>query len=1148
MTALSQASTRFRKLKRFVATAWNQVSTLFRNLKWIIAISLAISVGLYLPDQVRELYRISAGQGGMTLLKQFVAIAGIATVIWFGAFQITSASIAERIAKHSGELGPRTGLVFGIMPILIGVLPILAAAAGHYQAIPGRLSAQETDKLIEVGNVYRVHHEALKQDSDLLMTCAVLLLVMAVVFWVLTWRYGEHARTVSHTANRRYFNSFLYFLVSVGMIAALVAAFVLFPAAFAQWLGTLVIVALFTVCLVLMGVHVTLKTMDHRFPYFPALLALAFLWAWIGWNDNHHIRLVDSKLADATTGTETAKTNARMSAADAFEAWVEQPGRLDDKRKDEFPVFIVSAQGGGIYAAHNAATFLARMQDLCPSFRRHLFAISGVSGGAVGASIFAAALHATDQQSPAPHKDDVEEACPKIAQFLARVSPVSGMYETGQIEGKTELALSDDFLSPLVGATLFPDFTQRFLPFAIPQFDRARALEYALESAGDRMVPDGSRAKTGSKIENLLRSDYSRHWTPSNNMPALLLNTTDAGSGKRVLISPFDFDPHHPVDSDLCMLARVVRSPAKDGKREVKESRSLSFSLSTAAFMSARFPWITPAATVRTKRVDAEAVAAAPEVAQPAGKPSKNTFNECITKEEAARFVDGGYVDNSGVETALALIDRLDATKSVKQRRVRIYLLSLSGGDFPDRRAFSFNEVMEPVRALLSVRSSRAYIALNRAEERAKAEASAQLSAEAPKFSFFNKNMLRDHFYDLPLGWSLSGKTRQIISLGSGRFWDCEPSDKFFQTREHMSNADCLLIQAYHLMNGSTAEALEIVRELEVARAKLPPAEDSTKFPKLDHQKLLACYESNWVQKREMARYDLRRIEAGTKAGQPVTAVTLPALPPYRKSYLAHFQTERAKALLNEWERFSENDPRILAYLLGAVSYDTGDFVRMTERLAFRREEAVFKAWQRRIALERQRLDRERNGAPEIRDMIRNPRTMANIVYGHEGNWFENKQYNDGWNYRPRGLYHIIGREQFSETNEALKNLYPNLNVDILKDPETLWHHQMSAKVVFAHFNNKRYGKNGEDGTLVEMLTKRNLKYEDVRAKQKDMQHGEEDQKAVAERASMFHECIDRALLQSASSSFLFEQFRKNAERATAIAFRLAGFDYSGGQ
>src|SRR5262245_59221671 len=59
-------------------TSREQIFAVFRNLKWIIAVSLVLSVALYLPDQVRELYRISAADVGWTMVKQFAAVIAIA--------------------------------------------------------------------------------------------------------------------------------------------------------------------------------------------------------------------------------------------------------------------------------------------------------------------------------------------------------------------------------------------------------------------------------------------------------------------------------------------------------------------------------------------------------------------------------------------------------------------------------------------------------------------------------------------------------------------------------------------------------------------------------------------------------------------------------------------------------------------------------------------------------------------------------------------------------------------------------------------------------------------------------------------------------------------------------------------------------------
>src|SRR5262249_22358502 len=127
--------------------------------------------------------------------------------------------------------------------------------------------------------------------------------------------------------------------------------------------------------------------------------------------------------------------------------------------------------------------------------------------------------------------------------------------------------------------------------------------------------------------------------------------------------------------------------------------------LSTAAGMSARFSWVTPAATI------------------PVGDVRLGT-------RDKIRLVDGGYVENSGVETALNLVDALQETITrIKNNatvdptgkllpKVRLRLIVLSGGDYPVRTSFSFGDEIEPIRALLNTRSSRAYVAINEAERR----------------------------------------------------------------------------------------------------------------------------------------------------------------------------------------------------------------------------------------------------------------------------------------------------------------------------------------------------------------------------------------------------------------------------------------------
>ena len=111
--------------------------------------------------------------------------------------------------------------------------------------------------------------------------------------------------------------------------------------------------------------------------------------------------------------------------------------------------------------------------------------------------------------------------------------------------------------------------------------------------------------------------------------------------------------------------------------------------LSEAAGMSARFPWVLPAAT--------------------------------ITRDgKVMRLVDGGYFDNSGIESALDLIESLvaisqrvhsipaDASGPQVSLDFDIRVITISGTveDGPPPRQ-GLDDVLSPVRALLSSRDAR---------------------------------------------------------------------------------------------------------------------------------------------------------------------------------------------------------------------------------------------------------------------------------------------------------------------------------------------------------------------------------------------------------------------------------------------------------
>ncbi len=1044
-------------------TVREQLFTLLRNLRWIIVLSVVISILLFLPDQVRELYRIAADDIGWVTVKEFLAFSLIAMTIWLGAFQLTTASIPQM--PHAAG---RLAFYIRLAPVVLGALPIVAAMAGQFLSRP----ADKMRAVEEVGSIYRIQDKALAFERLMLVFIAIGILFLLVTFVVFAWRVGAKARLIafSNRANNAYFIRYRFIALTIAAIVVLTMAFILLPDRLAQFVGSFGVIALFTICLVGVTIHFSLLTIQHNIPFLPLVFGSLFLIAALSGSDDHELR--------PAAPANISQPDTRISAATAFHSWLLQPSRVADAaRLGEYPVFIVAAQGGGIYAAHNAARFLARLQDLCPAFRQHLFAISAVSGGSVGSAAFAAALHA--ENAPLDPNAPIGQTCKKVADFLAGIGRAEDIDVPGAVEQRVASVLTTDFLSPLVAGFLFSDFTQLFSPIAVPFFDRARFLEYALENAADRALK--TNKSTGDQ-SNLLKADFQSHWAPDNNMPALLLNTTDVGSGKRVVISPFDIDPYHPRDKDLCILANLSRTGTGDA--ETVKSASLHIPLSTAAFASARFPWVTPASTV-------------------------TLTNDCITSHPQARLVDGGYVENSGIETALDLIDKLKSVQGISDApKFRIYLLSLVSGDFGDHGAFSFGELLEPVRALLSTRSSRTYIALNRAsnDDRLPAKTVSSLLS----FPTFSRTDITGLFYSLPLGWTLSEKTGDIISLSSGRFWDCLPKDDFNQSRERQSNADCLQIKVFHLLNGSVASAFQTLKDSRLAEAAYADelAREDQPANKIRPQHLLACYEKRWLQERGYEKYQEKvkaHEEQLAKAIKDNLSAPAP-LPPYREGYLAYFQAEQIKALLGEWDRVDETDPRTLAYILGSVSYDSSDFTRSSENFSYSAVSQIPATWRKRIDQNNAALVAANKPPVDANSLLNHPKELANFVLGYDGNQFGNRpDTDDGWNYRPRGMYQLVGFEQYKDAQAQIQRLGQLAGLDLLTFPEALWNAKISAKVTFAHFRTHRY----HSRTLFEWLKDNSVDWSAVRAQQTDMEHAPADQEHVKARSEMFLGCIE---------------------------------------
>jgi hypothetical protein len=346
---------------------------------------------------------------------------------------------------------------------------------------------------------------------------------------------------------------FVILLVSLLVSATLTCAFLVSPVRLPRVVGALAILQLaLAAWVVFLNFAVLFLGYLLRLPALGAVM-LAVLVAFSPFNDNHAIR------------RDAAAVSERTKLGDHFTAWA---GRREAAVGQRLPVVIVAAEGGGVRAAYWTAGLLGAIAERSAArhggaadspFLRNLYAMSGVSGGAVGSSAFAAMIAQTEPGS--------------LPGCMTDGKPASGWRACGVG------LFGNDYLAPNLAALLYADLLQRFLPVGINAGDRALAMEYAAENDWGRLFPQ-HKDTLGRATQALWRDLPGSAATP-----ALFINGTLAESGQRiigsnVLIEGSNFPDAHD-------LYDVRGADAQQDRREMP--------LITAIHLSARFPFISPA-------------------------------------------------------------------------------------------------------------------------------------------------------------------------------------------------------------------------------------------------------------------------------------------------------------------------------------------------------------------------------------------------------------------------------------------------------------------------------------------------------------------------------------------------------------------------
>ncbi len=422
-----------------------------------------------------------------------------------------------------------------------------------------------------------------------------------------------------------------------------------------------------------------------------AAAPLALFIVFSPWNDNHAVALIEEDQGLVT----------RREIDPHLDAWLESRAAKGELRAGEsFPLFLVAAEGGGIRAAYWAGIVLAKLQDDSGArFGRHLFALSGVSGGSLAAGSFAA-LMADAGSDTLSRSQCAREHPAALYQHCIRAM------------------LRRDYLSPALGYLLYPDMLQRLLPFPMPSADRARAMEKAWAHGWQKAA--GSE-RFGERFDGLWSGDATL------DVPSLLLNATLVDGGNRVIASDLVIDGRFP--------------DAYDAFDPLLDLRQMS--LATAVHNSARFSYISPAGTVSgCQRLGRAAVCEPGQTRYPWG-----------------RVIDGGYFENSGVESVRDLLfamrpmlDRWRARGFVIEPVVMVIsnspgAMAPSGRLTPvaGRLDMTFlSELLAPPLGLFNTRAARATFAVT-----------AERRDDPRRFLWFG--MEADN--DTPLAWALADST-----------------------------------------------------------------------------------------------------------------------------------------------------------------------------------------------------------------------------------------------------------------------------------------------------------------------------------------------------------------------------------------------------
>ncbi len=390
-----------------------------------------------------------------------------------------------------------------------------------------------------------------------------------------------------------------------------------------------------------------------------------------------------------------------------IEKWLTDRLSTEAVKDSFYTIYLVNTYGGGIRASTwtclviNKLDSLSRSRDSTDLFQNHVLAYSGASGGTVGASILCA--NGFNQiRNPVLHNSD-------YTAFFG-----------------------NDYLTAVITGLLGNDIWYSGLHISCGR-DRSKVQEhlwqryYSLHFAND--------SSYGKNIKELWDGTHTK-------VPLLFSNSTDVTFGRKAICAPVTLN-----DTDF-IGATIITNNLIHADTTLK--------LSTAAFLSARFPYLSPAGAFNSEH----------------------------------NILDGGMVDNAGAETEMQLyrvLKRVINAHDTFRNHFKVYVISLKNSykleDSTNKlKAKNIAQVTAPISALTNVGCegntqkneaiNKAYFSHNDSDKLVAGYCLVQPMVQKLPVTikhWFSSPYTDSAIVPLPLGWSISdlALARMEVSVDS---------------------------------------------------------------------------------------------------------------------------------------------------------------------------------------------------------------------------------------------------------------------------------------------------------------------------------------------------------------------------------------------